>query len=93
MTMQVGGDTFEVLYYILDNFFYWKNKEKTLLTQNILFAVSIATIPLIFIPIRYIIVVGLWSAVGMNSPFFSALVKSFIQISLEYGIILERALP
>ena len=91
--MQLTGDMFEVQYYILDNFFFWKNKEKTLLTQNILLGVSFASIPIIFIPFRFIILIGIWGAVGMNSPFFVAVLKSFIQILLEYGLVIERSLP
>jgi hypothetical protein len=37
--------------------------------------------------------IGIWGAVGMNSPFFVALAKSSIQILLEYGLVLERSLP
>lgn len=76
--MQVTGDMFEVQYYILDNFFFWKNKEKTLFTQNILLGVSFASLPVLFIPFRYIMLLGIWGAVGMNSPFFIAIAKSSI---------------
>ena len=63
------------------------------MTQNILLGVSFASIPVIFVPFRYIVLAGIWGAVGMNSPFFVALMKSFIQILLEYGLVIERSLP
>jgi hypothetical protein len=37
--------------------------------------------------------IGIWGAVGMNSPFFVAVLKSFVQILLEYGLVIERSLP
>ena len=35
LLMATTGDSFEVQYYVLDNFFYWKSKEKTLYTLNL----------------------------------------------------------
>ena len=50
-------------------------------------------LPLYLIPLRYIIVIGLWLAVAAHSPFWVALGKALMQIGLEYGIVLERWLP
>ena len=68
----------EVQHYVLDNFIYWKNKEKTLFTLNICFAASAGLITLWFVSIRYLIVIGLWGVVSLSSPFFLALGKSMI---------------
>jgi hypothetical protein len=39
---------------------------------------TFASLPVLFIPFRYIMLVGIWGAVGINSPFFVALAKSSI---------------
>lgn len=76
--MQVAGDTFEVQYYIIDNFLYWKSKEKTLFTLNACFGAFIGMLPLIVIPLRYLIVAGMWFIVSLSSPFFLAVFKSLL---------------
>jgi hypothetical protein len=81
--MRLHGDATEVQYYILENYFYWKNKEKTLYTLNLCVLAIFALIPLWIIPIRYIIVGGMWIGVASNSPFFMALFKSLVQLGLE----------
>jgi hypothetical protein len=91
--MQVTGDLFEMTYYIIENFFFWHNKEKTLFTLNCLAGASVGAIPLMFLPFRYIMVIGLWGLVSLSSPFFSAVFKSILQVFLEYGIYIERITP
>jgi hypothetical protein len=76
--MQVTGDLFEVVYHVLENFFFWHSKEKTLFTLNILAGASLGAIPLMFIPFRYIIAAGLWGIVSLSSPFFCAVFKSLL---------------
>ena len=93
MLMQVTGDSFEVQYYVLDNFFYWKSKEKTLYTLNLCLLGFFCALPVYIIPLRYVLTLGLWSLVAMNSPFWLAVGKALVQIGLEYGIVLERWLP
>lgn len=91
--MQITGDSIEVQYYMLENFFYWHSKEKTLLTLNMCVLAFAGLVPVLLIPLRYFIVIGLWGAIAQNSPFCVAVGKSIIQISMEYGIVLERTLP
>lgn len=91
--MKVTGEMTEVQYYILENFFYWHSKEKTLLTLNMCLIAFVALLPMLFIPARYFVVAGLWGIVSLSSPFCIAIGKSLIQISIEYGIVLERTLP
>jgi hypothetical protein len=91
--MQVGGDAFEVQYYIIEHFLFWKSKEKTLLTLNLCFLSFCCQLPLIFVPLRYLLVAGLWGLVSLSSPFCMAVAKSLIQVALEYGVVLERVLP
>jgi hypothetical protein len=67
--MGLTGDVFEVQYYIIENCFYWKSKEKTLLMLNLMLLAFFGTLPLIFIPIRYFVVLGLWGIVSMSSPY------------------------
>ena len=50
-------------------------------------------LPLIFIPIRYLMVAGLWGLVSLSSPFCMTLAKSFLEVGLEYAVILERIAP
>ena len=91
--MQVGGDTFEVMYYVIEHFVFWKSKEKTLFTLNLCFLAFLGMLPIIVIPLRYLAVVGLWGLVSLSSPFCMAVAKSVIQVALEYGAVLERVLP
>jgi len=91
--MQATGDTFEVQHYIVENFFYWKSKEKTLFTLNLCFIAFIGMLPLLVIPLRYLMVAGLWGVTSLSSPFFMAVFKSLAQIGLEYGIVFERLAP
>lgn len=76
--MQYTGDFFEVQYYILENFFYWKSKEKTLLTLNICLVITVALIPLWVIPLRYLVAIGLWLLVSLSSPFCVAVGRSIL---------------
>lgn len=91
--MQVTGDAFEVQYYLIEHFLYWKSKEKTLFTLNVCFIACLCMLPLIVIPLRYLIVAGMWGLTGLSSPFFMAVGKSLLQVGLEYGIVLERFAP
>lgn len=68
--MQLAGDSFEVLYYIIEHFLYWKSKEKTLFTLNLCFLAFLGMLPVILIPLRYLIVAGMWGLVSLSSPFF-----------------------
>ena len=54
---------------------------------------ALGLLPLVFIPKRYLIVAGLWGAVGANSPFFMSIAMALAQLGLEYGIIFERKAP
>lgn len=91
--MQLTGDMIEMQHYVVENFFYWKSKEKTLLTLNLCLVKSLLLVPLMVIPVRYFIVLGLWGIVSLSSPFCVACGQAIIQILLEYGIIFERYLP
>lgn len=91
--MQVTGDSFEVIYHVLENFFYWQSKEKTLFTLNMLAFASVGAVPLMFLPFRYFVAIGLWGIVSLSSPFWCAVFKSLLQLFLEYGIFFERIMP
>lgn len=91
--MKVISDAIEIMFYIVENFIYWKSKEKTLFMMNICFLVFGISIPLMLIPLRYLIVLAMWSFTATNSPFIMAITKSIIQIALEYGITIERLFP
>lgn len=60
---------------------------------NLLLLGFFGTLPLIFIPLRYIVVLGLWGTVSLSSPYCVAFRQGVIQLALEYGIVLERFLP
>lgn len=64
LLMQITGDSIEVQYNVLENFFYWHSKEKTLLTLNLCVASFFGLIPVWIIPLRYFIVIGLWAAIA-----------------------------
>ena len=53
----------------------------------------LAALPLYLISLRYLIVLGMWAAVSMSSPFCMAIAKAFFQLSIEYGLVLERVMP
>ena len=91
--MSISGDLFELQYYIIENFFYWKSKEKTLLTLNIMLLGFFGALPLFIVPIRYLVVMGLWLVVSLSSPFCVAIGQAIIQILIEYGLVMERVLP
>jgi len=93
MIMQQIGDAIEVMFFIIENFIYWRSKEKTLFMMNVCFLVFGASIPMMLIPLRYLIVLAMWSYTATNSPFIMAITKSIIQIALEYGITIERLFP
>lgn len=87
------GDAFEVQYYLIEHFLYWKSKEKTLFTLNLCFLAFLGMLPVIFIPLRYVAVAGMWGLASLSSPFFMAVFKSLLQVALEYGVVLERVVP
>jgi hypothetical protein len=60
---------------------------------NILLLSVFLAIPLLFIPVRYFLVLGLWATVSLSSPFCVALRQGLVQIVLEYGIVVERVMP
>ena len=91
--MQLTGDVFEIVYYVIDHCFYWKTKEKTLIMLNSCLFGFFISLPLAVVPIRYIFVGALWTTVSLSSPFFIAMRQAFIQIILEYAIVIERVLP
>ena len=62
--MGLTGDMIDQQFSFMENFIFWKNKEKTLVTLNVCFFLVAAMIPLWIIPIRYFVVVGLWGAVA-----------------------------
>lgn len=76
--MQVTGDIFEVWYYVIEHFFYWKSKDKTLYTLNMCVMVSLGLLPVLVIPLRYFVVVAMWSITALNSPFTMAVFKSLV---------------
>ena len=67
--MTIVSDAFEMQHYFLDNYFYWKSKEKTLFTLNICLIQVILLVPMMFFPIRYVVVLLLWGIVSLSSPF------------------------
>ena len=91
--MVVTGDSFEIQYYVLENFVFWKSKEKTLLTLNLMLIIFFAMIPMWFFPMRYFVAAGLWISVAYNSPFWRAVGLAMFQMAIEYGIIMERWIP
>lgn len=72
------GDFFEIQYYLIEQCFYWKNKQKTLLMLNILLLTSFLALPLLIIPLRYFLVLGLWGAVSLSSPFCVAVRQGLV---------------
>ena len=91
--MTMTGDMFEVYYYVVENHFFWLSKEKTIFTLNLCLAAIAALVPLWIIPIRYMVVVGLWGLVASHSPFFVSVGRSLLELGLEYGIMIERVFP
>jgi len=76
--MKVISDAIEIMFYIVENFIYWRSKEKTLFMMNICFLVFGISIPLMLTPLRYLIVLAMWSFTATNSPFIMAITKSII---------------
>jgi hypothetical protein len=72
--MSLTGDIFDLQYYLIENCLYWKNSERTLLTLNTCLVAFLALLPVIFVPLRYLIVAGMWGAMSLSSPFFMAVV-------------------
>ena len=62
--MKITGDSIEVQHNLLENFFYWHSKEKTLLTLNLCVLSFFGLLPIWLIPLRYFIVLGLWGAIA-----------------------------
>ena len=60
---------------------------------NILLLSSFLALPLVFVPVRYFLVAGLWGAVSLSSPFCVAVRQGLVQLTLEYGIVIERVMP
>ena len=87
------GDGIEMQYYLMEHFVYWKSKEKTLFTLNICLLASLGSIPLVLIPIRYLMVAGLWGLTALSSPFFMAVGKAVLTVALEYAFVIERLAP
>jgi hypothetical protein len=77
-TMSITGDMFEIQYYIIEHFFFWKSKELTLMNLNILLLSFFGALPLYIIPIRYLLVFGLWFTVSLSSPFCVALGQAIL---------------
>lgn len=93
MIMSMTGDTIDFIYYLIENCLFWKSPEKTLMTLNGCLLVFLGMLPILVIPLRYLIVVGMWGAMAQNSPFLCALSASMLQIGIEYGIVFERKAP
>ena len=91
--MSLTGDIFDFQYYLIENCLYWKSSEKTLLTLNTMLMGFVGALPLLFISLRYVVVLGMWGFVAMHSPFFMALAQAIVQILIEYGIVFERKTP
>lgn len=91
--MSMTGDLFDFQYYVIEQCLFWKSKEKTLLTLNTLLLAFLATLPILLVPLRYIIVVGMWGGMAVNSPFAMAVGQAIFQILIEYGIVFERKAP
>lgn len=91
--MSMTGDLFDFQYYVIEQCFFWKSKEKTLLTLNTMLMAFLATLPILLIPLRYIVVAGIWGGMAVNSPFAMAVGQAILQILIEYGIVFERKAP
>ena len=76
--MSLTGDVFDLQYYVIEQCLYWKSSEKTLLTLNFMFLGFLATLPLLLIPLRYIVVAGMWGAIASNSPFVMAVGQAIL---------------
>lgn len=50
-------------------------------------------LPLIVIPVRYLMVAGMWGLTSLSSPFCIYVGKSFLEVGLEYAIVMERIAP
>jgi hypothetical protein len=91
--MSLTGDVFDFQYFFIENCLYWKNPEKTLFMLNSMLVAFVGMLPLLFIPLRYVIVAGMWGLTSLSSPFFVAVGQAIIQLMLEYGIVFERMAP
>lgn len=64
----------------IEEFLYWKEPSKTLaLVKEVIKLPIVLAIGVYFMPIRYLIVLGIWAVAGMSSPFF----KSLFLITLQ----------
>ena len=76
--MNFVGDMFDFQYYLIDNCLFWKSNEKTLMTLNMLLIAFLAVTPLWLVPLRYILVAGLWGVPISHSPFCMAVGQTVV---------------
>lgn len=86
MIMQMTCEMLDGQCYFLQNYIFWDSKEKTLMTINLCVVACFGIIPVLFIPIRYFIVAGLWGLVSLSSPFCKAIGQAILQLAIEYEI-------
>lgn len=91
--MTLMGELFDFQYYFIEHCFYWKTPEKTLLTLNTCLFAFLGALPLLLVPLRYVVVLGMWGFVASFSPFLVAVGQAIAQIMIEYGIVFERLAP
>ena len=92
MVMGISSDLVDLTYEYCDDFLYWKDPEKSIyLLKELIKLPLIILFNLQYLPIRYLIAIGLWVAALSNSPFFVSLFQicyqkvSFISFNDKIG--------
>ncbi len=82
LIMGLTSDATDNMFEFIEEFLYWKNPDKTmgLIKEMLKLPIPIG-IGLLFLPIRYFIVAGIWITAAKNSPFF----KSVFTITITKG--------
>ena len=74
--MSLTGDIFDLQYYLIENCIYWKSAERTLLTLNGCLMLFLGSLAVFVIPLRYIMVAGIWGSMSLSSPFVIAVIPA-----------------
>ena len=75
MIMGQTSDLMKALYDFMDDFLYCKDPQKSiaLIKEALKLPIPII-IALFWLPLRHILVIGLWVIAGQSSPFFTSLI-------------------
>ena len=75
MIMGQTSDLVKALYDFMDDFLYWKDQQKSVaLIKEALKLPIPLMIALLWLPLRYFLVLAMWAGAAQSSPFFSSVI-------------------